>query len=53
MMVLFLGQVVESESNDRRDIDLPGHQMDLLQDAVKYSEYISDSASPIFVIVPY
>ncbi|XP_067675105.1 uncharacterized protein [Haliotis asinina] len=39
------GQVSESESNDRWDIQLPGHQPDLVKDAVKYSD------APVVVLV--
>ncbi|XP_071113290.1 uncharacterized protein [Haliotis cracherodii] len=39
------GQVVESEGNDRQDIQLPGQQQKLVQDAVQYSD------APVVVLV--
>ncbi|XP_064607226.1 xylan 1,4-beta-xylosidase-like [Liolophura sinensis] len=33
-VVLGTGQAIESEGHDRHDLDLPGHQEDLLQDVV-------------------
>ena len=37
IVCLGTGQALESEGNDRRYLDLPGHQLQLLQDVVKYS----------------
>ena len=34
VVALGTGQAVECEANDRSDITLPGHQLQLLQDAV-------------------
>ena len=40
MVVICLGTgaAIEQESNDRSDIELPGHQGDLLKDAVAAGE---------------
>ena len=37
--VFFPGPVVESEFHDRENLELPGHQKELLQDIIKYSKY--------------
>ena len=39
-LCLHTGAAIEQEGNDRSDIELPGHQADLLQDAVKYGAFI-------------
>ena len=36
----YVGTQVESEGLDRRDMSLPGYQLELLQDAVKYGMFV-------------
>ena len=38
-VLLYSGLTVEAEGVDRRDLDLPGHQLDLLQDSVYYGTH--------------
>lgn len=38
IVCLGTGQAVESEGNDRADLDLPGKQLQLLQDAAYFGE---------------
>ena len=39
IVCLGTGQAVESEGNDRADLDLPGKQLQLLQDAAYFKEH--------------
>ena len=36
-----VGQLVESEGHDRSELDLPGAQLQLLKDAIFYSQFVS------------
>ncbi|XP_071794783.1 uncharacterized protein [Asterias amurensis] len=46
VVCLGTGVSVESEGNDRRSMSLPGHQLQLLQDAVKYA-----SGKPVVLLL--
>nr|XP_026690371.1 uncharacterized protein LOC100182860 isoform X5 [Ciona intestinalis] len=45
LVTLGTGRGVEAESNDRRDINLPGKQLQLIQDVVKYAN------GPVIVVL--
>ncbi|ESO84870.1 hypothetical protein LOTGIDRAFT_236081 [Lottia gigantea] len=47
IVCLGLGNDVEQEGNDRRNISLPGHQLDILKDAVAHSP----ASTPIVLIM--
>lgn len=39
LMHVVTGVEIEKEFSDRHDMNLPGHQLQVLQDAVQHSEY--------------
>ena len=41
MVALGTGQALESEGNDRNDLNLPGQQLQLLLDVVNNGRYIN------------
>lgn len=48
-MCLGTGNSIESEGNDRADIELPGKQFQLLQDAVSYSSQCGGVGVPTYI----
>ena len=40
--IIFLGQILESEGHDRADLEWPGKQLEVIQDAVKYGKWMNE-----------
>ena len=53
MFILCTGEPVESEGHDRPDLELPGQQLQLLKDAVTFSEFYTSFKASVCALFEF